>query len=275
MKFKLVCILFNVVLAGFLAILCAAPLFMPGFGGAPEVWRSFWPLIIILILFLIGFDAFYLVNRELYLCLEREDWPALSCCLEERVLKRGDYSPRLVKILAETYLALADCPAVLSLENKIAIVKPRLLSRLALLFGAARVLAGDFEGAARFFAGQEEEAKVRKAPKLAWLGWYRGFALLLGGQSSQAADAFIPLAYSAPEPLVTALAAYFLGGSLSQALPLRSDELEKAAAAGRERVLKALAGKERWAARVRKTALDIHAVVLSRYLEKTEKWLYG
>ncbi|MDL2230060.1 hypothetical protein LJC14_07420, partial [Treponema sp. OttesenSCG-928-L16] len=81
------------------------------------------------------------MNRRLFYLLEREDWPALVQYLEGKVMRGGNYSPRLVKLLANTYLVLSDPRSVMALERKLAAAKPALLDRNALVFGAARILS--------------------------------------------------------------------------------------------------------------------------------------
>lgn len=272
MKFKSICIAFNIILLIFLAFFCLLPWFMLGAAGGRNFMRGVWPLILVFFLILAAFDVFYFLNRQLYFLLEREDWPALALYLEDRVVKQGHFSPHLVRILADTYLALADSAAVISLENKAAIARPALVEENALVFGTARILAGDVEGAVRFFEARRDRAKKGLAQ---WVRWYYGFALLLDRQYSPAADEFAALTVRSGSAVIAGLSAFFLSAPLSRNLPERGPELRKAAEEGRDRVLKFLPRIGDWKKETEKSRAEIHAAVLGKYIDDTGRYIYG
>jgi hypothetical protein len=152
LKFKLVFAVFNIVILVFLFLVCFMPFFAFGSGTVSYFQRSVWPLALLLVAILAALDVYYALNYRLFSLLEREDWPALSAYLEEQVLRKGRYSKRLVNLLATTYLVMSDIPAVAGLENRLAVAKPALVERNALVFGAARILGKDYAGAVRFFS---------------------------------------------------------------------------------------------------------------------------
>jgi hypothetical protein len=210
----------------------------------------------------------------LYL-LEREDWPALVLDLESRVLKKGQYHPRLVRLLANTYLVLADVPSILSLENKAAIVRPELIESNAIVFGLARILGKDIPGAVRFFADRLDRPVRKRSGKTGWIRWYYGFCLLLDGRIDAAADQFTLLAGESEDGIITALAAFFLNGAVSAALPLRRSGLKAAALEGRERVRKALPDQSAWTRECSRMQGDAHTLLLTKYIDETPAWLYS
>ena len=107
-------------------------------------------------------DGFFGYNWKLFSLLEREDWPALAHYLEDRVVRKGRWNSRLVKLLANTHLVLSDASAVIELEMKAAAAKPAVLSKVALVFGVARVLKNDPSGAVAFFAARRGPKKIGK-----------------------------------------------------------------------------------------------------------------
>ena len=191
MKFKFIFILFSATLLLFIAVLVLLPpiIFGPSFSGM--FWKINWPFVVVLVLLLIVFSTFYFINRQLFLLLEKEDWPALVRYLEDRVIQKGNYSPRLVRLLANSYLVLSDSAAVMSLENKTAIAKPSLVDANVLVFGAARLLGNDISGAIRFFAVRRD---IKKPGLRDWVRWYHGLALLLDHRFEEASDEFSLLA---------------------------------------------------------------------------------
>jgi len=225
----------------------------------------------VLVILFIGFNAFYFINKQLFLLLEKEDWPALVRYLEDRVIQRGRYSPRLVRLLANSYLVLSDSAAVMSLENKVAIAKPSLVDANVLVFGTARILGKDISGAVRFFEVRRDAAKGERRE---WVNWYRGFALLLDRRYEEAADDFSLLARVSKEGVITGLSSYFLAETIARALPDREPELRNISREGRERVLRALPGIKHWSREISRLSTEIHVAVLSKYMEETSHWLY-
>ena len=272
MKFKSIFILFNLTLVFVTGIVSLLPFFMLGSSFTESFWRINWPLILLLIVLFAGFNVFYFINRKLFLLLEKEDWPALVRYLEDRVIQKGNYSPRLVRLLANCYLVLSDSAAVMSLENKVAIAKPALVDENALVFGTARILGKDISGAVRFF---DVRKKTVKAGLGEWVHWYHGFALLLDRQYEDAAAAFSVLAKEAKDGIVTGLSSYFLYQNISQALPTKKHEFGEIAALGADRVRKALPGFAKWNRERSRLSTEIYAAALSKYMEDSCQWLYA
>jgi len=255
----------------FLAVLIFLPYFMVGPALSSSFWQFNWPLVLILAVLYLGFNIFYFTNRKLFLLLEKEDWPALVRYLEDKVIQRGKYSPRLVRLLANSYLVLSDSAAVMSLENKAALAKPSIIDTNVLIFGTARILGGDISGAIRFFESRKDTAK---ADTKEWVKWYHGFSLLLDRQFEEAGECFSVLARISGNGVVVAISSYFLFETIAPALPEKSEEYTKDALLGKERVCKILPKIENWKKEVSKLSTEIHAAAISKYLEEAGNWLY-
>jgi hypothetical protein len=240
---------------------------MLGPAAAAAFWHGAWFFGPFLLLFTGVVDGYFFVNRNMYRLLQKEDWPALIQELEARVIQKGAYSPHLVKLLAHTYLVLSDARAVTELEKKLAVNKPALIQKNALIFGAARILTKDFSGAARFFASRIEEGG--RDP---WLTWYYGFALLLERKFTGAAREFSLLAEESPDGIITGLASYFLGDTLDKFLPEKG--LYRLAEAGRARVLKTFKRRSDWNREIKAIETEVFAAVLSSYINKAADFIY-
>jgi hypothetical protein len=287
LKFKFLFLFFNFIIVAFLLSIVFMPLIILGNNGLglwKEIFRnSLWPLMALLVIALIALDVYYYSNRRLFRLLEREDWPALAEYLENRVLRQGHYSGHLVRLLANTCLVMSDAGAVRNLENKLALVRPALVARNALIFGAARILGKDYEGAQRFFAAHDkgfDRSKSRFPLSLPfagggrtgqWLAWYHGFSLLLGRYFVEAAAKFRLLAQEAPDPVVAALAAWFLADNLSG---IAGGPCLEDAAAARERVRGVLTGRKAWEREVAKTETELHVAIIRRYINDAGNWIY-
>ncbi|MDR2135729.1 MAG: hypothetical protein LBO76_03845 [Treponema sp.] len=269
MKFKAFFLFFNGIIAAFLL----AILFMPMVGGGfvspwdRSLWMSLWPIAAVLATTLIILDIYYFFNRKLFRLLEREDWPALSAYLETRFMRRGRYPAQLTRLFVNTCLVMSDSRSVLDLENRLMLVRPALVERNALVFGVAHILAKDFGGALRFFAARDR-GDLAKRPRQ-WIAWYHGFSMLLEKQFLNAAEKFRFLAREARDPVVAALAAWFLADNLSRATSF----LEEAAAA-RERVRGVLKARKDWERELARTENEIYTAIVRRYINDAGNWIY-
>jgi hypothetical protein len=271
LKFKTIFILFSLIIILFLGFVFILPVLFIGPGFTGVFWPILWPPAVILFLLLLGMGVFYFRNRRLFYLLEREDWPALVQYLEDRIFKRGHYSSPLVRLLANTYLVLSDYHGVLSLENRTAVVKADLVDANAIIFGTARLLGKDYEGAARFFG--EKAGRVKRGTA-EWVRWYFGFAQFLNRWFSQAADRFAEMAKESDDAVLAGLSSYFLASNLARTLPGRGLELMAAAMDGRKRVRAALPTRAAWNRETGKVRREVYAAVLSKYLDETSEWLY-
>jgi hypothetical protein len=279
LKFTWLFLVFNAVFTVLLLIILFMPLVI--FGNR-QFRVSLWSLAAIPTAALIILDIFYLINRRLFRLLEREDWPALSAYLENRVVRKGRYSGRLTRLYANTCLIMSDSRAALDLENKLALVKPTLVERHALVFGTAHILAGDYGGALRFFAVRDRGFGIPGGlhrgfgglccRSKQWLVWYHGFSLLLDKRFMEAAEKFRLLALEARDPLVAALAAWFLADNLSG---LAGSAFAEAAKAARERIRAVLKTRKDWERELAKIETEIYAVILRKHLNDTGNWLYS
>jgi hypothetical protein len=279
LKFKFLFLFFNIVIIIFLLTIFFMPLMILGetFSSllSGMFIRSLWPLTAVLLAVLIVLDIYYFSNSKLFRLLEREDWPALAAYLETRL--PGRYPGYLVRLYANTCLVLSDSGAVIDLENKLALVKPALVERNALLFGAARILGKDYKGALRFFAaldrprGKGSRFLGGREKRARWLAWYHGFSLLLDRRFGEAAEKFRLLAAEAADPVTAGLAAWFLADNLSQVV----EGSQEAALAARERIRSSLARRKDWDGEIAKIETEIYAAILRTYINEAGNWIYN
>jgi hypothetical protein len=222
---------------------------------------------------------YFALNYRVFLFLEKEDWPALVQELERRVLRDKNYSPRLVKLLANSYLVLSDAASVNTLEKKLSIVKPGLVNANALIFGAARILARDNKGAVEFFGERLPGTGTRSlgisGTDREWISWYYGFALLLDRQFGNAADRFAGFAEMSQDGVLAGLSAYFLNDTLRKFLPDKASALAEKARQGKERVRNSLKHRADWNREAKRLETEVHAAVLAHYIGKAADYVYG
>jgi hypothetical protein len=239
-------------------------------------WRSSWFMGPLILGVLLVIDGYFLANSRVLILLEKEDWPALVQELEDRVYHKGRYTPRLVKLLANTYLVLSDARAVTELEKKLAIVKSGLVDENALIFGTARILGKDHTGAAEFFSARlPGGAHYAASSNQEWIRWYVAFSLLLSRDFEAAANAFMVLAGEAKDGILTGLSAYFLEDNLAGFLPRRAAELRKEAQAGKARVKQQIPFRTDWNKEYKRNETEVYAAVLSSYVDKAGDFIYA
>ncbi|MDR2313102.1 MAG: hypothetical protein LBE02_01045 [Spirochaetaceae bacterium] len=276
MKFKGLLIFFNAVMVFFIVMVFIIPFTILGREPALGFWRSSWFLIPLVFVFLAAVDLYFLVNYRIFFLLEKEDWPALVRELEVRVIRQGRYSPRLVRLLLNTYLVLSDARAVSELEKKLAIGKSGLIEHNILIFGTARILTKDYEGAGAFFFDRLPGGPRYKAgPHAEWIRWYYGFSLLLSRRFEEAADVFSAMVRNARDGILTGLSAYFLTNNLAGFLSARAGGLREDAKIGKERVRQSLRRRSDWNREVKRVETEIYVTVLSSYINLAADYVYA
>jgi len=270
LKFKSIFILFNAVIILSFCFVFAMPFFALGADFALNFWKTSWPLGLLLLLILEGFDSFFMTNVKLFELLEREDWPALVQYLEDRVIKQHRYSQRLVKLLIHSYLVMSEPQSVISLEEKLKKEKPQLLALNTLLFGLSHVLKGDHVGATALYLEQEKNRGLKNE----WERWYLCFALLLQQKFTDAADRLIALAQNGKDSLVCALSALFLKDTIQKAVPEKAEIAKEAAEIAKKRIRQVLPNRQAWNKELGKAQGEIYVIILGKSLEDAARYIY-
>src|SRR5215471_3014225 len=142
---------FSILIVLFLLITALLPLFIPDSAHAANLRYITSPLLFFMSAILLCFGIYFLLNYRLFSLLEREDWPALAYYLEQKIITKGWYNSRKVRLLASSYLVVSDYQSLEKLESKALIAKPSVIYKNVLVFGTARVLSGNYKEAADFF----------------------------------------------------------------------------------------------------------------------------
>jgi hypothetical protein len=271
LQFKYIVLIFNIIIVLFLSTFAFIPFFFPEPESAALFRHSSWPLIIVLSGALIVLNVFFLYNYRLFWLLEREDWPALVDYLERRVIQKGRYNSRLARLLINSYLVMGDSAGVTRFESKAAIAKPALIEENALVFGVARILGGDLQGAADFFQAHLAKGAAKENQ---WLRWYYGFSLILIRAFDAAEAELKTLVPASANALITGLSAYFFSDTLLKHSATKA-ECRALAEEGRERVKKDLKTIAGWKKETAKIENEVYAAVLKKHIEAAGAWLFG
>jgi len=272
LKFKYLIIAFSAIII----IILLAAIFMPYLvtSGNADLRVNFryiaLPLFAVIVLLLICVSIFFFLNYRLLSLLEREDWPALSCYLEQKIYTKKQYNPRYVRLLASSYLVMSDFMSVIKLEGKAMLAKSSAVKENALIFGSARVLSGKYGEAASFFKSYISRSKGKEKE---WVRWFYGFSHLLGGAFTSAEPEFSSLAVSSRDAIITGLSCYFLFQSIEK-YSIKPAECRSISENGRARVMKSLKDIYGWNAEVSKMGTDIHIAIIKKYIDSAGVWLF-
>jgi hypothetical protein len=228
------------------------------------------PLLLFVIITLGFVIVFLLLNYRLFSLLEREDWPALSYYLENKIYTKGKYSASKVRLLASSYLAVLDYVSVFKLENKVIHAKPSVIEKNILIFGTVRILNGSLKEAVGFFRAYLEKGKKEERQ---WVRMFYGFSLLLCGAFNRAGQEFSSLAVSSKNMLVCGLSVYFLGTSVLN-YSQKPEECKIIVEKGRARVVKKVKNIKGWKKEAEKLKADIHAAIIKKYIDEAGKWFF-
>jgi hypothetical protein len=273
LKFKYLIIAFSILIVLFLLFTVLSQKYVPDAVYAANLRNLVSPLLFLISAILICLGIFFLINYRLFLLLEREDWPALAYYLEQKIFVKNKYNSRYVKLLASSYMVISDYQSVVKLENRAFLAKRPVVEENVLIFGAARVISGDYQGAVTFFKIHMEKSKLRKQD-IEWVRWYYGFSCLLNSAFNKAEQEFMSMAVSSKDALIAGISAYFLANNLAVKSLRRQDCLADAET-GRNRVAKKLKKLKNWKKEVKKTETEIHVAVIRKYVNEAGIWIFG
>ncbi len=143
MKFKIIFILFNVVVIFSLFMIVLMPVMMLGSEYGILFFSSIWYVIILFALTIGLVDAYFIYNWKLFRLLEEENWKGLVEYIEKRIGEDKVPSGFLARILINSYLSVSDLDGVENLGRRLREKKPLLYKKMILFFSVPVLLKGD------------------------------------------------------------------------------------------------------------------------------------
>jgi hypothetical protein len=288
LKFTITVVLSNAILLAFIIFGFLLPVFVPEPWNAGIFRLSARAAAVFFVLVMLAMNVLYAANAGFVRLWEKEDWPALARYLEKQAIERGRYRPFDVQLLVNIYTLLSDKKALSDLENKVIAANSPPAEKFVLLFGSNRLVRKDYAGAVRFFdrslAGQNGTKYGSNAADLDvrfsrsesfWIFWYSGLALFLASRYDAAAERFSRLARLTEEPVVAALAAWFLGQIPAKTPPKQHGEFTALAEETRERVKRLLPKRSVWDGKTKGVNDENYLAGIAPYLRSTADWLYN
>lgn len=260
MKFKIIFILFNVVILFSFLIIFFMPLAMLGWDYTRDFWTGNWYLPLIFLGVMAVLNTYFLVNWRLFSLLEREEWGAIIGYVLER-FNRGKIRTSEVRIGINAALVSSRIEVIGEIEQAVREHKPGLMKEFALPLGIPRLLKNEPAEAESYYQ-EFLELESRDRP---WIVWSYGFALLLQRKLDEARLQFLALS-STKDPVLLLLSAYMLDTC--------ADEEAKKTGQAMAEGLRSKYDRTALKKEAEKAKTQIHVVILSKVVEEALAWLY-
>ena len=264
MKFKVIFILFNVVIVFSFLIIFFMPLLMLGWEYTKIFWGENWFLPILFVCIIGGLNSYFLMNWKLFQLLEQEDWVGLIQYLEDQIYRMGRFRTQHIRILVNAYLVRSRTDDITRLEDHIRQEKPDALPKYAILFGIPHILRNDPPEMEAYFS----EFMEKKSPDTYWIAWCYAFALAVQRKTEQAKEVVKRFVGQFREPVLQLLYYYLI-----ESFSADDDELAGIVERGTGE-LRRKYDRSAWEKEIENGRNSIQVVILSRLIDEATDWLY-
>ena len=206
MKFKLIFLLFNLLILLSFAVVIFMPFMMLGSEYSRNFWAASWYLPAIFLLIIIAIDGYFFLNWRLFTLLEAENWTELLRFLENEIMQKGTTRVAYVRALIHAYFVTGNVSKIEPLEEYLRAKRPRLVRKFALEFGMPKVLHKNHADMVKFFY----EFKAEKVPHQHWIRFLYAFGALMQHEHSEGREELLALSNEVREPVLKVLVLYTL-----------------------------------------------------------------
>lgn len=207
MKFRVLFIVFNVVILVSFALIFLMPAFVLGWDYTSVFWSTNWPVGAVFLVVLLGLNGYFVYNWKIFTLLEAEEWPDLIDYLEREAFEKKRLTRQRARILVNAYVVTGRVDRIGELETFIRSEKPQLLPKLAIELGVPHLLSNDGGRMAAYFGEMKDRADV--ADPL-WIRWCYAFALMTKNDFTEAGGELLVVLDEAKDPLLRMLTAHML-----------------------------------------------------------------
>jgi len=205
-KFKLIFLLFNLLILLSFAVVIFMPFMMLGAEYSRSFWASSWYLPLIFLLIIIAIDSYFFMNWRLFTLLEAENWPDLVRFLENEIMQKGHTRTSYVRALIHAYFVTGNISKIEPLEQALREKRPNLVKKFALELGMPKVLHKNHADMVKFFY----EFKAEKVPHQQWIRFLYAFGELMQHEHSEGREELLALSHTVRDPVLKVLVLYTL-----------------------------------------------------------------
>ena len=266
MKFKIIFILFNIVVVFSFLIVTMMPFVMLGVEYSRVFFKDSWYFFLVFVLTIGSIDAYFFLNWKLFTLLESENWDGLISYLENRIYNKKNLYGYLARILANTYLIKSDIEGIRKLEELIRREKPGLLKKMVLSLSVPRLIDGKAEKMEDFFG---EFIDVKGVNKADWVRFLYSFSLLLNNKREKASYSLRALCKRKVPPILQLLIIYALNPFVEMGETDGDSCVEV-----RKKELLSKYSKLKMQLELERVNDNVVALVLNKFSKEAIDWLY-
>ena len=262
MKFKIIFIIFNIIIIVSFIFFFSLPLFILGVTQFATFISKYWFLLSLFILTLFVFNLYFITNWKFFYILEKEDWYSLVTYLETKIYKQKKISMFHIKILLNSYLCTLNYENIKRLENYLKNRKPKVINKFPIQFGMPYLLTDNYQDAEEFFSNLISQNKIEHSD---WIHWNYGISLMKQQKFEEAKKIFLSILTPENDIIVYLLALYMLS-KIPNTDPSIIEEMKNdfSKKYSNDKIIE----------RVEKQQNNIQIASMQDIIEKASNWLY-
>ncbi len=264
MKFKVIFLLFNVVLVVSFLVIYLMPLFIIGWDYTKVFWAANWYLPAIFFAIIAVLNVYFALNWRLFNLLEREDWASLVSYLEQEIFTKNRIRRQYVRILVNGYLVNSNTEGISRLEALVREKRPALMPSMVLSFGIPHLLKGEPAQMEEYFA---EFLNDRGTRERNWVLWNHAFALMLQKRRDEARGELLSVVKASREPVLRLLSLYLLDA-------FSDGDVERVLEEGKASLKKRFT-PSLWQKELERAKDNVQVVILSKLVQESTEWLFS
>ncbi|MBN2353848.1 MAG: hypothetical protein JXD23_14840 [Spirochaetales bacterium] len=265
MKFKIIFIIFNIVIISSFLFIFLSPLFVMGPAGFLYLLQQNYVIAVVFFVFLAGFNLFFFKNWRYYSYLENEDWNSLITYLEDSIYRRRSTRVGFIRTLLNAYVVTSNMAGISRLEKHFSERKPSVVERFSLQFGIPYLLGNQPQAGEAFFASLLNQPGTHHRE---WMRWNLAFSLLQQNKIEPAKRELVALLDHSGDFVLTLLVLYLLE-PYSQKDRETGEKVSRALVAYRGKIT-----KPRWEALFEDAKKNIEVLMLTQIIGDASKWFF-
>jgi hypothetical protein len=265
MKFKVIFVIFNIVIIASFMFIFLSPLFVMGPEGFLYLLQQNYIIGIIFFVFLAAFNIFFFKNWRYYSYLENEDWNALITYLENCIYRKRSARTGFIRTLLNAYIVTSHMAGISRLEKHFSEKKPGVIERFSLQFGVPYLLGNKPQEGEAFFASLLNRPGTHHRE---WMRWNLAFSLLQQNKTEPAREELLDLLAHSRDFVLTLVVLYLLD-PYAKKDPETGEKVAQALAAQRAKV-----SRERWDGIFEDAKKNIEVLMLSQIIGDASKWFF-
>jgi len=266
LKFKIIFILFNIVVVFSFLIVTLMPFFMLGGEYSLQFFKDAWYLFLIFLITIGIIDSYFFLNWKMFSLLESEKWDDLINYLENRIYVKKKITLGLLKILSNTYLIKSNIDGISKLEKFLRQEKPGLIKKMVISLSVPFFKDGRSEKMEEYFREYSSEKGVSR---INWVKFLYAFSLILNNKREEASNLLIDLCKTKLPPILKLMVIYSLNPFFNINIKDKSNciELNKNKISSKYK-------KERLDSELERLNDMVLILVLSKFSKEAIEWLY-